>query len=139
MEWEEGRGESTSSLLLFFSSLLMAWYVYAIYPNTSCTYLGCGPTPYPPTPPLSMTTEDGGGQSQGERGRQNRHRGRSRGYGGGISRSLLVSFLQFTILNHPYLELSLAFHFTNSLSGPAMIKIHIMSLIKQALYMQLKF
>ena len=46
---------------------------------------------------------------------------------------LLVSFLYSTILNHPSLESSLAFHLANRLSSPSMMSTQIMSLIMEAL------
>lgn len=46
---------------------------------------------------------------------------------------LLVSFLYSTILNHPNLESSLAFHLANRLSSPAMISTQTMAIIREAL------
>jgi len=46
---------------------------------------------------------------------------------------LLVSFLYSTILNHPSLESSLAFHLANRLTSPSMMSTQIMSLITEAL------
>lgn len=46
---------------------------------------------------------------------------------------LLVSFLYSTILNHPSLESSLAFHLANRLSSPSMMSTQIMSLVMEAL------